>query len=186
MKRVSVMIAVMLLAVPASVAAQAVAARAGYYPIEEMGIFAAGDLEVDVDLSGPMLQAAAVAMQEEEDDDANLAELVSGLDRVRVQVGEPSGIDPSTIAARFDTAVTTLKSSGWNQILRVVDGDEQVYLFARNSDDRIVGLTALVNDANEEVVLVNIVGDIDPVLLGRALAKADGLRNLEVLMEAGE
>jgi len=34
--------------------------------------------------------------------------------------------------------------------------------------------------------LVNLVGDIDPVVLGRVIAKADQLPNLEQFIEGGE
>ncbi len=180
------MVMVLLLIAAGSVAAQTGAAHPGYFPIENMGLFAAGDLEVDVDLSGPMLKVAAGAMQEDGDDDANLAELVSGLDRIRVQVGEPQGVEEATVSSKFEQAVATLQSSGWDRILRVVDEEEQIHIFARSRDDRIVGLTVLVNDANEDIVLVNIVGDIDPVVLGKVLADDDKLTNLETLLEAGE
>ena len=186
MRKTVFLIGACLLISAGLVAAQTGAGNPGYYPIEDMGLFAGGDLEVDVDLSGPMLQVAAGAMQEDEDDDSNLAGLVSGLDRVRVQVGQPKGVEASTISSRFEKAVDALKSSGWDRILTVNDDDEHAHLFARNRDDRIVGLTLLVNDSNEELVLVNIVGDIDPVMLGKVLADVDNLPNLDALVKAGE
>ena len=181
-----VMTLFVMLAAAGAVWAQAVSNHPGYYPIEEMGVLASGDLEVDVDLTGSMLQVAAGAMQGQHGGDVDLAEFVAGLERVRVQVGEPQGADPSTIAHSFDRAITTMESSGWSRILKVVDGGEQVYLFAREGQGRIVGLTALVNDEDDEIVLVNIMGDIDPVLLGKLLASVDRLSDLEHLVDAGE
>ena len=144
-----------------------------------------GDLEVDIDLTGAMLQVAAGAMQTENGGYEDLAQLVAGLERVRVQVGAPQGADASTIAHSFETAVSTMESAGWSRILRVVDEGEQVYLFARENAGRIAGLTALINDEGEAIVLVNLVGDIDPVVLGRVLAKADQLPDLEQFMKGG-
>lgn len=186
MKTRTVTMLFVILAAASTLQAQVGSDHPGYYPIEEMGVMASGDLEVDVDLSGAMLQLAAGAMQDEHGGDQDLAQFVAGLERVRVQVGEPQGADPSTIAHSFDRAITTMESAGWSRILKVVDGGEQVYLFTREEGGRIVGLTALVNDEDDEIVLVNIVGDIDPVLLGKLLASVDRLPNLERLMVAGE
>jgi hypothetical protein len=176
---------VMMLVTAGTAGAQAGTSHPGYYPIESMGVLAKGDLEVDIDLTGAMLQVAAGAMQAENGENEDLAQLVAGLERVRVQVGAPQGADASTIAHSFDQAVSTLESSGWSRILRVVDEGEQVYLFARENAGRIAGLTALINDEGEEIVLVNLVGDIDPVVLGRVLAKADQLPDLEQFMKGG-
>ena len=180
--RTGVLAMTILLACGAA-AAQGSTSHPGYFPSEEMGIFVQGDLEVDINLEGAMLQVAAGAMQEdgEADDSAAFVELVSGLDRVRVQVGSPSGADAAAIASSFEKAVSTLEAAGWNRILRVSEEDERVELFARDDGGRIAGLTLLVNDGGDEVVLVNILGDIDPVLLGRVLAEADHMPMLEEL-----
>ena len=114
-----------------SVAAQSVTSHQGYFPVEEMGILAKGDLEVDVDLQGAMLQVAAGAMEGEVvGDDSNFADLVSNLERVRVQVGSPSGADKSTIAYAIDDAKARLESSNWDRILSVEEDEEQVYVYA--------------------------------------------------------
>jgi len=164
-------------------AAQTGAAHPGYFAIEEMGIFAKGDIEVDVDLKGAMLQAVAGSLEQQQGD---LAEMVAGLERVRVQVGAPQKADASTVNFSVSEAVANLEASGWDRILRVEEEDEQVYLFARESDGMIVGLTVLVNDGGEEVVLVNIVGSFDPKTLGRVIATMDEMPDLDELMEAVE
>jgi hypothetical protein len=68
----------------------------------------------------------------------------------------------------------------------VIEDDAQVYLFARERGGAIVGLTVLVNDDDDELVLANVVGTIDPVLLGRVIAKMDKLPNLETYMDIAE
>ncbi|TFG39943.1 MAG: DUF4252 domain-containing protein [Candidatus Aminicenantes bacterium] len=181
---VAVVVVVVLVAA-GTAAAQAGTSHPGYYPIENMGVLAKGDLEVDIDLTGAMLQVAAGAMQSENGEDEDLAKLVAGLERIRVQVGAPQGADATTIAHSFDSAISTMEGAGWSRILRVVDEGEQVYLFARENAGRIAGLTALINDENEEIVLVNLVGDIDPVVLGKVIAKADRLPDLEQFMAGG-
>ena len=93
MRKISVLMCVVFVTLVGFGGGQAFA-QSGYYPIEEMGIFADGDLEVDVDLSGAMLQVAAGAM---ENQDESLAELVANLERVRVQVGSPSRLGASAV-----------------------------------------------------------------------------------------
>jgi hypothetical protein len=166
MRKKSVLICVVFVVFAGFGGSQA-SAQSGYYPIEEMGIFAPGDLEVDVDLSGAMLQVAAGAM---ENQDESLAKLVANLERVRVQVGVPSTVDAAAVAQKMADAHATLGGAGWQKILSVEEGSEQVYLYAIESAGNIAGLTALANEGGEEVVVVNIVGDIDPQTLGRLLA----------------
>ncbi len=168
-------------------ASQSVTSHPGYFPIEEMGLLAKGDLEVDVDLQGAMLQVAAGAMEgEDTGDDANLAELVANLERVRVQVGSPSGADRSTIAHSIENAKTQLESTNWDRILTVEEDQEQVYVYAIESGGKIQGVTVLVNDGAEEIVVVNIVGNIDPRVLGRLIGSMDEIPNLEGFMSAVE
>lgn len=182
MSKISVLVGVLMVAMAGAAAAQAGEAHLGYYPIEEMGIFAQGDIEVDVDLSGAMLKVAAGAM---ENQDESLAVLVANLERVRVQVGNPSGTDAATIVQKMTAAQAALGKAGWQKILSVEESTEQVYLYALEGDGNIIGLTAFANDAGEEVVVANIVGDIDPQTLGRLLANMKDF-DLDELMEAVE
>lgn len=183
MRKISVLVGVMIMVLTGSVTAQTGSAHPGYYAVEEMGIFAAGDLEVDVDLKGAMLQAVANSVGEQEGD---LAAMIAGLERVRVQVGSPQDADAQAINRAVGEAVAKLESSGWDRIVKVEEDDDQVYLFARESEGSIVGLTVIVNEGGEELVLVNIVGSIDPVAFGRILAGMDEMPDLDELMAAVE
>lgn len=181
MRRTVVLIGLfVVLAGPA--AAQSGAAHPGYYPIEEMGIFATGDLQVDVDLSGAMLQVAAGAMENQEE---SIAELVANLDRVRVQVGTPSGVDRAAVITSMGKATSKLADAGWDKILSVEEDDEQVYLWALEQGGNIVGLTAFVNEGAKEVVVVNVTGDIDPRTLGRLIGNMQNF-DLAQLMASAE
>ena len=140
----------------------------GYYPVEELGILEPGNLEVDINLEGSTLQIAAGAMQ---DQDPRIKDLIANLTRVRVQVGDAEGLDPGLIDDRIAGAVAQLESQGWVRIISVEDGSEKVYVYSIDgSDGNIAGLTALVTDGGEEVVVANIAGSIDPVLLGSAIS----------------
>jgi hypothetical protein len=180
MRRVVVLIGIALISLASSGAAQT--APPGYYPIEGMGIFAPKDLEVDVDLGAAMMQVAAGAMEAQ---DEELAEMVSKLERVRVQVGKPSAVDASAVTQKMADAMATLEGKGWRKILGVEEDSEQVYFYALEKDGRISGVTGFVNEAGDEAVVINIAGDIDPRSLGRVLAKFGDL-DLEEVMQAFE
>ena len=172
-----------VLALILAAASMAGAEGPGYFPVEEMGLFTAGGLEVDVNLEGAMLQAVAGAM---EGQDGQLAEMVANLDRSRVMVGSTEGADPGAVKIRFDDAVGRLEGAGWTRILRVEEEEEQVYLFALEAAGSISGLTVLVNDGGEEAVVVNIAGPIDPRVLGRLLSNMGEMPDLEELLEIAE
>ncbi len=145
----------------------------GYYPVEELGLLESGNLEVDVNLEGSTLQIAVGAMQ---DQDPRLKDLVSNLTRVRVQVGSAEGVAPEQIADRIAGAVAQLESRGWVRIISVEDGDEMIYVYSIDgSDGNIAGLTALVSDGGDEVVVANLAGSIDPVLLGSVMSRVGDL-----------
>lgn len=163
-------------------AATAGAQDAGRYPVEDLGLLDPTDIDVDINLEGASLQIAAGALQ---DQDPKLLELVSGLSRVRLQVGSIDHLDPSAVLDRIATAKQQLEARGWIRIIQVEEGNERTYVYSMDSPEgRIAGLTALVADGDEEGVVVNIAGDIDPVLLGSVMARMGDL-DLSAIMEAG-
>lgn len=139
--------------------------------------------EVDISLEGAMLEVVAGAMEQQSPD---LAEMVSQLERVRVMVGAPEGADGAAVTANFNAAVSRLETSDWKRIVSVEEDDEQVYIYAREIEEAIAGLTVLVNDSAEEIVVVNIVGNIDPRVLGRLIANMDEMPDLDDLMDMAE
>jgi len=183
MRKTIVMFGVCLFALSGLAMAQGGASHPGYFPIEEMGVLAKADLEVDINLEGAMLEVAAGAMEQQSPD---LAEMVSQLERVRVQVGAPEGGGGAAVTANFNAAVSRLETSDWKRILSVEEDDEQVYIYAREIEGAIAGLTLLVNDSAEEIVVVNIVGTIDPRILGRVIASMDEMPDLQQFMDIVE
>ena len=108
MRKMIVTLVVLMLMAGASVFAQVGTNHPGYFAIEEMGILAQDDLDVDVDLQGAMLQVAAGAIAEDESDDTDLSALVASLERVRVQVGSPQRVDRSALEFSFQDAIANL------------------------------------------------------------------------------
>lgn len=152
----------------AAAAAPAAAQGLGVYPVEELGLLDPDSLVVDINLEGVAIQIAVGAMQ---DQDPRLVELVSGLTRVRVQVGPAAKVDPALFIDRINDAKAQIEAKGWMRLIQVEEDTERIYLFSLDSGNgRIAGITALVHEGTTEVVVVNIAGDLDPILLGRMLA----------------
>jgi hypothetical protein len=169
---------VMCLLIVPGAAAQAVEDMPGYYPLEELDVFGAGKVEVDIDLGPPMMQIMAAAAQDKE---AEFAELASQLSRIRVRVGSVGDADVAMVSEQIERAIRELESDGWKPMIRVNEEDEIVRLYSMGSDETIEGLTLLVYSDGDEVVLANIVGTMDPRLVGKVVAKLEDFPDLDEL-----
>lgn len=184
MRRKMWVFGISLLFIAGTVAAQTPTNHPGYFPVEELGILADGEIEVDVNLEGAMLRLVAGAMRED-DTGEEMVDLVSNLERVRVQVGSLEGMDAADVTNRIDDAAGRLTASGWSRLVKVQEDEELVYVFAREDAGAIVGITVLVNDGGDEAVVVNIAGKIDPATLGRIMSM-DDMPDLEKYMDVVE
>jgi hypothetical protein len=162
--------------------AQSVESLPGYFAIENLGVFADGELEVDIDLRGPMAKIVAAATAEE---DPQFSAAMDKIQRIRVQVGSVAGRDSSGVRAAIDGAVKKLEGSGWYRMITVRDEEEAVYVLALESGGLLRGLSVLVDDGGEEVVLVNIAGEMDPELIGSLIRNVDQLEGLRDDIEKG-
>ena len=95
------------------------------------------------------------------DDDPETQALLRSLDGVRVRIYEVHG-DNNRIARKFERMGSKLSNDGWEPIMLVREEGELVQMYAKPSDSGIQGLTIVSADF-DEVVVVNIMGDIDPV-----------------------
>jgi Domain of unknown function (DUF4252) len=170
--------AMLLPAVPGL--AQSVESLPGYFAIEELGIFAAGELEVDIDLRGAMAKIVAAAAANE---DPQFSAAMERIQRIRVQVGSIGGRDASGVRAAIDSAVKKLEGSGWYRTVTVRDEEESVNVLALESGELLRGLSVLVDDGEGEVVLVNIAGDMDPEVIGSLISNIDQLEGLREGLE---
>ena len=94
------------------------------------------------------------------DDDPETQALLRSLDGVRVRIYEVDG-DSEVIAQNFTHMGTKLNKDGWEPVMLIREEGELVQMFAKASGTGIQGLTIVSSD-DEEVVVVNVMGDIDP------------------------
>ena len=95
------------------------------------------------------------------DDDPETQALLRSLDGVRVRIYEVHG-DEERIARNFERMGHKLNDDGWSPVMLVREEGELVQMYAKPSDGHIKGLT-IVSADGDEVVVVNVMGDIDPM-----------------------
>lgn len=114
------------------------------------------------------------------DDDPEAKALLKTLDGVRVRIYEVTG-DNARIARKFRKMGDRLDADGWDPVMLVREEHELVQMYAKAGKGGILGLTIFSADASE-VVVVNIMGNIDPQYYGDVMValNVDGAPEVEV------
>jgi len=94
------------------------------------------------------------------DDDPETQALLNSLDGVRIRIYEVTG-DSEKIARNFERMGAKLELDGWQPVLLVREKGELVQMYAKTSGNTIRGLT-IVSAEEDEVVVINLMGDIEP------------------------
>jgi len=105
------------------------------------------------------------------DDDPETQALLRSLDGVRIRIYEVNG-NTNRIARNFDRMGAKLSNDGWQPVMLVREEGELVQMFAKSSSRGMQGLT-IVSADNEEVVVVNVMGDIKPESFGDVMMALD-------------
>jgi len=98
------------------------------------------------------------------DDQPETQALLRSLDGVRIRIYEVSG-DTDRIARNFERMGSKLNNDGWQPVMLVREEGELLQMFAKSSASGMQGLT-IVSADDEEVVVVNVMGDIQPENFG--------------------
>jgi hypothetical protein len=157
-----------MLVMPAAAGAQFDTDHPGYFPIEDLGILPDEKITLEVNLPGSMLKFVARAMDEE---DPDFSRIVDNLKSIRVRGAEIDDLGMESVRSGLRNASEKLKAAGWLSMVRMREDDEEVYVFFKQQGEEMVGLTVFTVE-DEEVMLINLVGNIDPSDLGQL---ADGL-----------
>jgi hypothetical protein len=95
--------------------------------------------------------------------EAEIAELLSGLHHVRVNVVGLDDENRDEMAKRIQKVRTTLAAQGWERIVTAQKQTEDVGIYVKtHGKDAIAGLAVVVMEGTKEAVFVNIVGNIKP------------------------
>jgi len=127
-----------------------------------------GEPKITINLGGTMLSFVGMMSSAES---SETSELISKLKGIRVQM---YAMEENTDAARkqFSEVKSNLKSSGWEPIVQINEDDEQVLIYMKMDGGNMEGMTVMVVD-EEEVVFVNIIGQLNPAELGKVMESLD-------------
>jgi hypothetical protein len=144
--------------------AQKLADDPGYLRIQELDLFPSDKLSVEVNIEGALLRMVAAATRKE---DPEFSAIVAGLKSIQVQVLPATALDANSLRGRIGRVLRLLEDRGWSSTLRVKEKDEETYIYLKELDGKIAGLTLLSLEPGNEAVLINIAGRIDPAQIGR-------------------
>ncbi|MBI3884797.1 MAG: DUF4252 domain-containing protein [Opitutae bacterium] len=128
---------------------------------------------VEVNLSPGLLKFVAKLAAHE---DADAAELIGSLKRVRVNVVKMDDANRADTLAKIEAVRRQLEGAGWTQVVTVRerhDGDNVDVHVKQHADESIEGLVVTVIDHQGEAVFVNLVGNIRAEQLTKIADKLD-------------
>ena len=163
-------IALVLFLAASAVLAQKPAPSPGFVPLAELNLFPQDKLSAEVNLDGTILRLVAAAVKGE---DPGFSSMIASLRSINVQVFPLAGTDAGAIKTKIGHAVHWLEDRGWNASLRVKEKGEETYIYLKEQDGQIVGLTVLSFQPGEEAAVINIAGRIDPAQIGRLGQRLD-------------
>jgi hypothetical protein len=144
-------------------APQKLADQPGYVPFAELGLFSRDDASVEINLEGPLLRMVASGAR---GSDPDFASVIANLKSIQVRVFPVAVTAQETVKGKVGRATRWLEDRGWMPTLRVKESGDEAYIYLKEADGKIQGLTLLAVDADEATV-INIVGRIDPEQIGR-------------------
>jgi hypothetical protein len=135
----------------------------GYADLDSLGVF---DTDRRIALSlGPVIIHFAARFI---DDDPETKEMLRSIDGVRVRIYEIDG-DGLRVAARMQDMSDALRADGWEPVALMREEREQTHMLVKTSRGEIRGLTVLTSDGEEEAVVVNLMGNLEPRFFSDAM-----------------
>jgi hypothetical protein len=123
----------------------------------------------------PQARDGVAAVQQAAAQTAAMRELVgiaqNAINEVRVRVYEGLHSDSDATVSAIEHYDTKLKGSGWDQAIRVQDGEDAVRVSTLRSDGAVRGLFVVAGDGSD-LVLVNVTCDISPEIAKQLSAAA--------------
>jgi hypothetical protein len=140
----------------------------------------ASEPKVQIDLNAAMLTFAREAARVAEPEAAAALEGVEG---VRVRVYDIVD-DARPVLDFIDDVSERLEDQGWQRMVYIQDEDARVRVYVTFNETRISGMTVMVaEEAGDEAVFINLLGEIDPAKIGQAAA-ALGVTDMIPRLEA--
>lgn len=156
-----------MLALPAMAQEDALKDYPGYVDFGTLGeIFGEPTVQISV---GESLLGLVGSLSAKEDPEA--AELFNRLNGVRVSVFENTEVPEEGIEFVKDVS-SQLSKHGWESVVTVNDGSEQVRIFMKINGDTVEGITVMAVEPTE-AVFVNVIGNLNPEELEQVMDNFD-------------
>ncbi len=153
---------------------------AGYIDFGKFSPPASGGEFVEVHIKSNVIAMAARLVEKSEPD---VAELIRGLELIRVNVIGLDDENRAEVEKRVKKIRSELDSHGWERVVTAQKKDEDVSVYLKmRGAEAVEGVVVTVLEGNREAVLINIVGNIQP----DKIAVIGERMNIEPLKKAGE
>jgi hypothetical protein len=135
---------------------------------------------VEINISGDLISLATRVVEKQEPE---LAQLLNGIHRVRVNVIGLDDENRPELQKRVESVRKDLDGKGWERLVTVRQQaqDVSVYLKMRNKDT-VEGLVVVVLEENKQAVFVNVAGNIRP----EQLSQLGDRLHIDALKKAGK
>lgn len=156
-----------LLALPVMAQEDALKGYPGYVDFGQLNdIFGEPTVQVSV---GASLLGLVGALSANEDPEA--ADLFKRLNGVRINVFEDIEVPPEGVDF-VKQAASKLSSAGWESVVTVNDGAEQVRIFMKIDGEMVQGISVMVVDETE-AAFINVIGNLNPEELQKVMDNFD-------------
>jgi Domain of unknown function (DUF4252) len=151
----------------------------GYVDFGKFSPSVSGGEFVEVNVKSNLISMVARLTQK---DEPEVAQLLRGLQLVRVNVIGLNDENRAEIENRVKTIRGELEAQGWESIVTAQEKNEDVRIYLKiRGDEAVQGLVVTVLEGKKEAVLINIVGDIKP----EKLAEVGEQLNIDPLKKIG-
>jgi hypothetical protein len=121
---------------------------------------ASGGEFVEVNVTSSLISLATKFLEKEQPD---VAQVLKGLQLVRVNVIGMTEANRADIELRVQAVRKELEAKGWERIVKVQEKSQDVGVYIKTQNkDTVQGVVVVVMDGKKEAVFVNVVGDIKP------------------------
>lgn len=127
-----------------------------------------GEPSISINIGGTLLQFVGLMSGKS---NPETSEMLSQLKGVRV-FGYAVEDDPAVARQKFNEVKSNLRAKGWEPVVQVNEDDEQVLIYMKMNGTRMEGMTVMTVD-DEEVMFINIIGQLDPRKLGEMMDNFD-------------
>jgi len=121
---------------------------------------ASGGEFVEVNVTSSLISLATKFLEKDQPD---VAQVLKGLQLVRVNVIGMTEANRSDIESRVQAIRKELEAKGWERIVKVQQKSDDVGVYIKTQNkDTVQGVVVVVMDGKKQAVFVNVVGDIKP------------------------